>query len=216
METSKLEKFANIKYLLLIVSFVLFLDIFLLENNFENIYCLKLDFFKNSVGFFLIFLCLYSFYIAIVSKMIFAFFTMIVEFIVKKKNSDYYIEYYKLLTKSFKDNNSVMFNYTQEKRKEQNQFYESLSIYYGTICLFLYDGLNYKNSVIHLFFLRIKTDFFKSIDLWEIVIPSYTIITISFLLFLLPYFLLKEYLEERGFIRINNLIKKEILEKKYK
>lgn len=216
METSKLEKFANIKYLLLIVSFVLFLDIFLLENNFENIYCLKLDFFKNSVGFFLVFLCLYSFYIAIVSKMIFAFFTMIVELKVKKKNSAYYIEYYKLLTKSFKDNNSVMFNYTQEKWKEQTQLYESLSIYYGTVCLFLFDYLYYKNSIIDLFLKKITTHFLQSINLIDTFIFLIIIGSIFFLLFLLPYFLLKEYLEERGFIRINNLIKKEILEKKYK
>ena len=55
IETSKLEKLANVKYLLLIVSVVLFLDIFLLQNDFGNIYCLKLDFFKNSVGLFLVF-----------------------------------------------------------------------------------------------------------------------------------------------------------------
>ncbi|WP_323595754.1 hypothetical protein [Aliarcobacter butzleri] len=216
METSKLEKFANIKYLLLIVSFVLFLDIFLLENNFENIFYLKLDFLKNSVGFFLVFLCLYSFYIAIVSKIIFAFFSMIVELKVKKKNSVYYIEYYKLLTKSFKDNNSVMFNYTQEKWKEQTQLYESLSIYYGTVCLFLFDCFYCKNSIIDLFLKKITTHFLQSINLIDTFIFLIIIGSIFFLLIFLPCILLKEYLEERGYIRINNLIKKEILEKKYK
>lgn len=216
-ETSKLEKLADIKYLLLIISFILLLDIFLLNNDEKNIYYLKLAFFKDRIGIFLIFICIYSFYIALMSKFIVTFFIMIFElFKVKKKVTIYNIEYYELLTKSFKENNNIIYNYAQDKIKKQDELFIGITFYYGAIILFLFDFFYYENSIVDLFFLKILELIVHDPDLINTFSFLSIIGIIFFILTLIPYIILKDYLNERNMIRINSLIKRDLLEKKYK
>ena len=129
-EASKLEKFAEIKYLLLIISFILLLDIYLLYVSKTNIISLNINYLNSNIGIFIIFLCLFSLYITIATKVIITFFTMIFEiFKIKKNINQYNIEYNKLLTKAFIENNSVIYNYTQDKIKENKNMFEGTTLY---------------------------------------------------------------------------------------
>lgn len=215
-ETSKLEKLADIKYFLLIVSFTLLLDIFLLHTNTSNITILNTEFLKKEIDNMLIFLCFYSLYVAILSKFVTVLFMTLFEmFKIKKNIHSYNIEYYKLLTKSFNENNSVMYNYAQKKLKEQEKLFEGISLYYGTIVLFLFDWLKYDSSIVDLLLLEIVTIFGKA-DFLNALLFIIILGAIFLSLTIVPFILLREYISERNLIRINNLIKKDILEKSYK
>lgn len=215
-ETSKLEKFAEIKYFLLIISFTLLLDIYLLYNSDINVTKLRMNYLKENLGTFLIFLCLFSFYITILTKFIITLFTMLFEiFKIKKNINKYNIEYYKLLTKSFVDNNSVMYKYSQDKIKEEKNIFEGITLYYGMIVLFIFDLKYHDDSIIRL----LVNKFYCLLQIDNTILSMFALI-IAFLTILLmtvfPIILLKEYISEKNLIRINNLIKQNILNKKYK
>lgn len=215
-ETSKLEKFAEIKYFLLIISFTLLLDIYLLYNSDINVTKLKMNYLKENLGTFLIFLCLFSFYITILTKFIITLFTMLFEiFKIKKNINKYNIEYYKLLTKSFVENNSVMYKYSQDKIKEEKNIFEGITLYYGMIVLFIFDLTYHNDSIIRL----LVNKFYCLLQIDNTVLSMFALI-IAFITILLmtvfPIILLKDYISEKNLIRINNLIKQNILNKKYK
>lgn len=215
-EASKLEKFAEIKYLLLIISFILLLDIYLLYVSKTNLISLNINYLNSNIGIFIIFLCLFSLYIAIATKVIITFFTMIFEiFKIKKNINQYNIEYNKLLTKAFIENNSVIYNYTQDKIKENKNMFEGITLYYGIILLFIFDWKYCNNSIINILILNIG--YLLHID--NLYINIYTITFIYIIIFLMsvfPFMLLKDYISEKNLIRINPSIKKNIVKKKYK
>ncbi len=215
-ETSKLEKFVEIKYLLLIISFTLLLDIYLLCINNTNLINLNIKYLKDNIGIFIIFLCIFSLYITIVAKFIITCVTIIFEtFIIKKNINQYNIEYHKLLTKSFIENNSVIYNYIQDKIRENKNIFDGITLYYGVIILFIFDLRYHDNSIINI--LISKIGYLLNVDSISINIAIVTLIyIIIFLMSVFPVILLKDNLSEKNLIRINSLIKKNLLKKKYK
>lgn len=215
-ETSRLEKFAEMKYLLLIISFTLLLDIYLLYLNDKSLLDLKISYLKDNIGIFVIFLCIFSLYNTIVTKFIITVFMMIFSiFKIKKNINKFNIEYNQLLTKSFLDNNSVMYNYSQDKIKENKNIFDGITLYYGIIILFIFDWRYHNDSIISLYINKLLY-LFKVDNIFSNYFSLLLIFITLFLVAIMPIMLLKDYISEKNIIRINHLIKKNILNKKYK
>ena len=210
-ETSRLEKFTNTKYLLLIISFGLLMDIFLIMKGNGNILTLNLKEIQKemNLGTFIVFLGLFSFY-NITFKGITFMCIGFLERSVKKRSLKFTIEYNKLLSFSFKHQNKVIYDYAIMKLNEQKKTFETISVYLGAICLFMIDFFACKGSMVDLFILKILSLGEYHISFIGASLALLILLVIFFFLTVIPFIIIMDFTAEKDIIKINQKIKNEI------
>lgn len=124
-----IEKFTNYNYFLVLTSFIVFVDSYFIYFLKLSIVNLNLEILKEKIGHILILLFLFVFIMAVVSKVA----TWIINFIYEYKFKSYdekvdrsdYMFSDDILHLSINSNNSVLYNYYLQDRKETETIYKT-------------------------------------------------------------------------------------------
>jgi len=181
-----IEKILDYNYFLILTSFIIFIDtylIFFLEISIINI---NIDFLKSKIGHIFLLILLYAFTMAIVSKVVNLIINSIYEYKFKNNNkqkvdrTDYMFSN-EILNISIEKNNSVLYNYYLEDIKVKELIYKNQYLSTAVIIILISNFLVSTDTSVSL--MKIYELFFNNKKWYYIfvnIIPLGTIIYIAY------------------------------------
>lgn len=128
MKKINIERILDYNYFLVLASFVLFIDTYMILFLNSKIGNIDLDFLKNNIGNIIVMLFIYSFFMAIITKIVNIIINNIYIYKFKKyeivDRSNYMINS-NVLNLAIKNNNSVLYNYYMEDQKNVDSIYNN-------------------------------------------------------------------------------------------